>query len=490
MSARGPVLVVASAVLLLTALAGPRAEPAEGASRTIRVPQDSATLQAAIDGSAPGDLILLDRGTYPGGVVVPENRPGIAIRGVDRNEVVFDGEDVRENAIEIEADGVVIENMSAHNFNGNGFYWDGVVGFGGRYLSVWNVNLYGIYAIESRDGTFEQSLVSGAADAAFYIGECNPCDTVLRDLVARYSAIGYSGTNAGGNLEIRDSLWELNGTAILPNSYNGQPAPPPQRDSIIAGNVIRDSGTVPVPANSPLAGFIGLGIGVAGGHDNVIEGNEITGSDRYGIALFTTLQEDGSGWDPEGNQIRANRVSGSGVADLGAAEASGRPSCFAENEFETSLPGDIEAVMPCDGARAQGGDRRVSEDLSIPVPVALDQLGERPRYQDMPVPEPQPGMPDPEASPSAASSPTAAVSESVLVASPTGAPPSETSSASTSPDAGPVSPGATPTPAEPAGRAGTGIAPWVIAGVALVAATVLVWLAWRRRRSGRVTNVD
>ena len=147
---------------------------------------------------------------------------------MDRNEVVFDGEDVRANALVIEADDVTVENMTAHNYVGNGFYWTGVEGYAGRYLTVWNVGLYGIYAISSREGIFEQSYVSGAADAAFYIGECNPCDAVVANVTGRLSAVGYSGTNAGGNLEVRDSIWELNGTAIMPNSFEGQPLPPPQ----------------------------------------------------------------------------------------------------------------------------------------------------------------------------------------------------------------------------------------------------------------------
>jgi len=478
------VVAVVLSMVVLFGLTATDTNVVDAGTRIVRVPQDVATLQEAVDASSPGDLILLDRGTYPGAIAVPENKPGLTIRGVDRNAVVFDGEDVRENAIDVEADGVTLENMSAHNFRGNGFYWDGVVGFQGRYLTVWNVNLYGIYAIESRDGLFEQSYVSGAADAAFYIGECNPCNTVLTDLVARYSAIGYSGTNAGGNLEIRDSLWELNGTAILPNSFNGQPAPPPQRDSLIAGNLIRDSGRLPVPANSPLAGFIGIGIGIAGGQDNVIEDNEITGSDRYGIALFPTLQEDGSRWQANGNEARRNRVSGSGVADLGVAEGSQVPNCFAGNTFSSSLPAAIETVMPCDGQPSSDGDARVSADLAIPVPVALDQQGERPRYQDMPVPEPQPTMPDPATAPSPGvpspgGSSAASATPGVPGASPSGAQPSAS---------GPGT-GATPStsPAAPSG-AGSSVEPAILAvAVAVLAGAALVgWLGWRRRRDGVV----
>jgi hypothetical protein len=386
MVARVGVLLIAIAAVVMAP-----SPPVDGS--VIRVPHDQPTLVAAIAAAGRGAVIELDRGTYDGGIVVPEERPGITIRGVDRNEVVFDGRDVEAVAIEIEADGVTLENLSAHNFTGNGFYWDAVDGFAGRYLSVWNVGSYGIYAIESRAGVFEDSLVSGAGDAAFYIGECNPCDSVLRDLIARYSAVGYSGTNAGGNLEVRDSLWELNGTGIMPNSYNEQRGPPPQHDSLITGNTVRGSGSVPVPANSPLAGFVGMGIAIAGGQDNVVSGNRVEESARYGIALYPTLQRDGSSWLPDNNRIEANEVSGSGIADLAAAEGARLPSCFAGNRFTTSLPVGIEEHMACGRPATADGDPRVSADLAVPPPVALDLLGPRPAYTEMPAPERQPPMP-------------------------------------------------------------------------------------------------
>jgi hypothetical protein len=387
---RHAVLAAIAAFLVVTCVSPP---PAPDASAPIRVPQDEATLEQAIERATAGDVILLDRGTYGGGVVVPEDRPGITIRGVDRNAVVFDGRNVLGNAIEIEADDVTLENLSAHDFTANGFYWDGVDGFAGRYLTVWNVNRYGIYAILSRDGVFEDSYVSGAADAAFYIGECHPCDSVLRRLTARYSAVGYSGTNAGGNLEVRDSLWELNGSGLMPNSYDGQAAPAPQRDTLFTGNTIRGSGTVPVPANSPLAGYVGIGIAVLGGSENRIEGNTIADSDRYGIALFPAIQQDGSSYLANGNRVTGNTISDSGTADLAMAGGTQVPSCFEGNTFTSSLPREIETAMPCDGTPTADTDPRAEADLAIPIPVALERLGERPDHAEMPVPDPQPTMP-------------------------------------------------------------------------------------------------
>jgi len=364
--------------------------------RLISVPADAPTLEAAINDAQPGDVILLAAGTYRGGVTVPREKHDLTIRGADRNRVILDGKDVLLSGIEVKADRVTIENMTARHYTGNGFEWEGVDGFNGRYLTVWNVGLYGIYAIQSRHGTFEQDLVSGAADAAFYVGECQPCDTLVSRVTARYSAIGYSGTNAGGNLEVRDSLWDRNGTGILPNSFEGQEAPPPERGTRIAGNTVRDSGSIPVPANSPLAGFVGLGIGIAGGLDNVVEGNSVTGSARFGIVLFPTLQKSGNVFASSGNEIRDNIVSGSGLADLALSSGSGTGNCFAGNEFGSSLPAGIDATLPCGvaGTSKPRGDPTVGHELAIPIPKALDRLGKRPDYTTMPAPDPADGMPD------------------------------------------------------------------------------------------------
>src|SRR4051812_18037496 len=82
----------------------------------IAVPGDAPTVQQAIARAQPGDRIVLAAGTYPGGYVVPAGKHDITIVGADRNAVVLDGEDTRDNGIVVRADGVSILNMTAHNF--------------------------------------------------------------------------------------------------------------------------------------------------------------------------------------------------------------------------------------------------------------------------------------------------------------------------------------------------------------------------------------
>jgi hypothetical protein len=380
-----PLIVVA--LLAAIGLGSPAgAGAADG--RILNVPADYPGVVEAIAASQPGDVILLAAGSYAGDIVVPEDRPGITIRGIDRNTVVFDGEHARANAIEVEADDVTLENMSAHSYEENGFYWDGVDGYAGRYLTVWNVGLYGIYAIESRDGVMEHSYVSGAADAAFYVGECHPCDAVLRHLTATLSAVGYSGTNAGGNLVLEDSLFENNATGILPNSYEVGLEPPPQREAVFRRNVVRGSGSVPTPRQTPLGGFHGIGIGIAGGVDNQIEANQVSGSTRYGIAVFGTVDRTTT-WLPSGNRVTGNTVSTSGTADLALALGSGPGNCFEGNDASLVDPADLAA--PCSAAGE--GSAAVMDELVQPPPFMDVDLPDAPSYSDMPAPAAQPAMP-------------------------------------------------------------------------------------------------
>ncbi|HEX6699891.1 MAG TPA: right-handed parallel beta-helix repeat-containing protein [Gaiellaceae bacterium] len=376
------------------------AAPASGSRRqgvTIRVPQDMPTIQAAVDAAASHDSILVDRGTYPGGVIVPPAKTGITIRGVDRNAVVLDGADARDNGIVVHADGVTIQNLSAHNFRKNGVYWDGVSGFTGSYLTVWNVLGYGIYAEDSTDGLIEQDYVSGAADAAYYIGECKPCRATIRRVVARLSAVGYSGTNASGALVIRDSVWDRNGAGILPNTYANE-QDPPQESALMFGNVVTRTGRARVPVNTPLVGFYGIGIGIAGGNRNGVIGNTVTGSSRYGIAVFRTQRSippppsTGPPWRPQGNGVRGNAVRGSGIADLALSATARSGNCFRANRVTKTLPAKLQR-RSC--ARA-GGDLSVSRALEAPFRTIFSRGIQALRpipYTAVPAPPPQPNAP-------------------------------------------------------------------------------------------------
>ena len=137
----------------------------------------------------------------------------------------------------------------------NGFYWNGVHGYWGSYLTAYNNGDYGIFAYASDDGQFDHSYASGSPDSGFYIGQCDPCHSVITDVISTNNAAGFSGTNASGDLSIVNSEWYDNLAGIVPNTLDSELLPP-QRDAVIAGNYVHDNGNPDAP--TPCADVPGL----------------------------------------------------------------------------------------------------------------------------------------------------------------------------------------------------------------------------------------
>ena len=298
---RGWLLLLAGTALTLGACAGPPSgtpspaatgdpstdSPAEWTGRTLNVPQGYPTIQTAVDAAMPGDLILIDRGTYREEVTV--TTPGITLRGVDRNEVIIDGEFQRANGVRVlAADGVVVENMTAVNNTSNGFYWSSVRGYRGSYLTAVNNAVYGIYAFDSSDGLFEHSYASGSPDAGFYIGQCDPCQATITDSISEWNGLGYSGTNASSDLYIVDSVFRHNVAGIAPNTLDGELLPPFHNVNVV-GNVVHDNGNVDAPALAFEWAAQGNGILLAGGGDSYVARNRVFNHPQSGIAIFPML---------------------------------------------------------------------------------------------------------------------------------------------------------------------------------------------------------
>jgi hypothetical protein len=264
---------------------------------------------------------------------------------------------------------------------------------------VWNVGQYGIYVEGGEHGAVDHDYVSGAADAAYYVGECAHCNATISNVVGTLSAVGYSGTNAS-EIVIRNSLWDRNGAGIVPNSYANE-AHPPQRRAAIVRNTVTNSGRAPVPISTPLAGFFGIGIALAGGSGNDVRENRVKRSGRYGIAVFPTARriafaspvarDPGPPWRPSGNLVTRNVVSQSGVADLALANGAGTGNCFRRNAERSSLPPGL------DGARCvRTGDAGVTSAVTGGLRRMFDAaLRSRrpPEYTDMPKPPVQRSMP-------------------------------------------------------------------------------------------------
>ncbi len=354
-----------------------------------QVPGEFATIQAAVDASGPGDLILVGEGVYSERVLV--DTPSLVIRGVDRNRVILDGNHELVHGFQVVADGVAIENMTARNYLVNGFYWTGVTGYRASYLTAYNNGDYGIYAFDAVDGLIEDSYASGNVDSGFYIGQCYPCSAVVRNVIAEDNALGFSGTNAGGDLYLIESVWRNNMGGIVPNSLDSE-LDPPHRETTIVGNLVIDNSN----RNAPTKGFArlayGNGIVLGGGVGDVVERNLVLNHARFGIVAAPL--PDKNFWWSQDSVVRDNVVGGSGLGDLALVGPWGPGNCFEGNTAGTTKPLLLQVFHRCSGLRLP-----LQADLGLTallLGAQADSASEWPPGSDhrtYPAPADQPTMP-------------------------------------------------------------------------------------------------
>ena len=322
------------------------------------------TVQAAVLAAAPGDWVLVGPGDYKeegfkgmdeaSGVLI--EKPYLHLRGMNRNTVIIDGtkagtpvcsgrkqdqtftKDGMNGVVAFKVDGVSIENLTACNYltgtsggEGNEIWWNGGDGSGkigmGRYwgdyitaTSTYSNGFanprgeYGIFVSNAKGpGIIDHSYASNMGDAAYYIGACPDCNAILRRAHGQFSALGFSGTNAGGHLIIERNEFDHNAIGAAPDSQNNDDAPSPNSGRCPNPNEISAAGTnscsiwrynffhdnnnpnVPGLGTGGLAGSapVGTGIALAGIEYHTLYKNRFENNGSWGV-LVTDLpdQED------------------------------------------------------------------------------------------------------------------------------------------------------------------------------------------------------
>ena len=249
------------------------------------------SIEAAVDAAKANDWILVGPGDYktttsetvsgsgthfPTAILI--TKPGIYLRGMNRNTVIVDGTKSGPpcsrskadqnfgpatssgpaglNGIMVwKANNVWVQNLTACNFlngsnaAGNEIWWNGGAnsgtatkvsigghGYLGSYLTTTSTFFssersaaaYGIFTSNWSGGTWDHSYASNFSDSGYYIGACSSrCNQTVNHAWSEFNALGYSGSNSGGHLVIENSAWDGNETGFSTNSQEGD-NPPPQ----------------------------------------------------------------------------------------------------------------------------------------------------------------------------------------------------------------------------------------------------------------------
>ncbi|MFE2752034.1 NosD domain-containing protein [Actinosynnema sp. NPDC059335] len=370
----------------------------EGSGVTIRVPADAPTISAAVSLAQPGDLVLVAPGVYHESVKVGTDR--VTLRGESRDGVVIDGRLRQPNGIVVTASGVAVENLTVRNNTHNGVLVTGSAraaagtpGDGGydtgdepvtflksflvSHVTATRNGLYGIYAFSAQDGVIEHSYASGSADSGIYVGQCKPCRIVVRDNIAELNAVGYEGTNAGGDLYVVGNRFVGNRVGLTISSDH-QEKLLPQEGAHVVGNLIAANQQEATPEQAD--GGWGLGVGIDGGNDNRVVRNRIDGHVNAGLVITAT-----SDIPADGNQVLENAFTANAV-DVGwtfPTATRGTGNCLRGNELATTVPEALATTAPCPAA-----DRSPSGTWTSPKP---------PRgipFTEVAAPAPQPQLPN------------------------------------------------------------------------------------------------
>jgi hypothetical protein len=467
------------------------------------------SIQAAVNAAKPADWILVGPGDYKehsgltpagrpdvtAGVLI--KTPGVYIRGMNRNTVIVDGTKPGSapcsnkpsdqefgpkgpkgplglNGLMVwKAKNVWIQNLTACNYlhgsgdTGNEIWWNGgdgtgkVGGFGylGSYLNATSTFFktegtaaqYGIFSSNWNGGTWDHTYASNFNDSGYYIGACQQeCNQVIDDAHGQYNALGYSGSNSGGSLVIKNSEFDHNEDGFDTNSQNGD-NPPPQDGScpnggtspiththscwVFMNNYVHDNNDPNVPAlGSAAQGPVGTGMSVSGGRNDTIMNNRFANNNAWGLIIVPYLDSGapctggtlngpfgGCLFDEYGDAVIGNTFSHNGSfghpsnGDIGKVNLeNGHPSdCYSGNT-ETgggSLSPDAAALQTaspsCTGASVQQSasnpnflaevlcDSQVEISPGTPATCPTGQYPRRTMVMMHPLPKGLKTMPDP-----------------------------------------------------------------------------------------------
>ena len=348
----------------------------------IRVPADAFTIQQAVDLAQPGDLILVDPGVYTEEVVIATE--DIVIRGRDRNTVFIDGIHALTTGVQVNANGVAIENLTVRNYLGDAI----TVGtpdpttqidrFRALHVTTSNTAQNGIALRNVTNAEVQQGWLSGHGEAGVLITGCTQCNTLVTATLAEFSARGFSVVGARQAVSITSVTSRNNRAGIVVEDSEFVPT----TGTTIAASIIQNNGFSQSPLRNPEDDFsFGAGVHVGGTTNTQVIANRITGNTNAAVLLAQNVSQ--TSGNPIGAIVERNTIVENLDQDIVLAfqDADVDPSlCVINNGSAVVSPDGAGDAAACGGTVAapnfvwQVGTHDSIEYQNGPVPPTIDGL--------------------------------------------------------------------------------------------------------------------
>lgn len=369
----------------------------------IRVPTDAFTIQAAVDQAQPGDLILVDPGVYTEEVVITTN--DIVLRGRDRNTVFIDGIHSLNTGVQVNANGIAIENLTVRNYLADAIAVGGPVlpnqidSFRSFHVTTSNTAQNGIALRNVINAELRQGWHSGHGEAGVLVDGCEQCNTLITTTLAEFSARGFSVVGAQDAVSITSATSRNNRAGIV--IEDGETAP--STGVTVAASILQNNGFSQSPLRNPsFDTSFGTGIHVGGTQQTSIVANRITGNTNAAILLSQNVNA--TSGNPVATTVERNAILDNRDFDIVLAylDATADPDlCISDNGAAAISPdGAAEAASCGSDTAAPDFQWPVGSHTSIeyqfgPVPPTIDGMADA--DSAVPVPAGPVILPDPAA---------------------------------------------------------------------------------------------
>jgi parallel beta-helix repeat protein len=190
---------------------------------------DQENLLTALIEAQPGDLIQLEEGTYhlTGQLSLDVDDVTMRGRGMDKTILSFAGQETGAEGLLVTGDRFLIEDLALEDSPGDLLKVVGCEGLTIRRVRAEWTNgpattngAYGFYPVECTDVLVEESVVKGASDAGFYVGQCHR--VIVRRNLAQFNVAGIEIENST-DADVYENLAINNAGGILVFNLPGLP---------------------------------------------------------------------------------------------------------------------------------------------------------------------------------------------------------------------------------------------------------------------------